>query len=128
MSNQKTTKKIRYDRALNEREVLEFIDNFEKDQNRYPTLNEIKKGMENSISSRTVDRVIARIDLHDICEKHPSKLKLSEFVNKMYQRGMNGDWRAAKMWMALVFGWQGPAEYLHKMDYKNRTGEDCDQQ
>jgi hypothetical protein len=98
-------KKKRYDRATNELIILEFINKYGKEHGGYPSLEAIKKGVSNYMSNRTVDRIISDIDLLAACKNHPSKLKLSEFVNSMCQHGLDGNIPAGKLWLALVFGW-----------------------
>jgi hypothetical protein len=81
---------------------------------------------------RTVDRIISDIDLLAVCKNHPSKLKLSEFLNSMCQHGLNGNIPAGKLWLALVFGWNEKKMYeilnniktTDKYDYSNLTAEE----
>jgi SOS-response transcriptional repressor LexA len=98
-------KKKRYDRATKELIILEFINKYGKENGGYPSLDAIKKGVSNYMSKRTVDRIISDIEIRDICKNHPSKLKLSEFLNSMCQYGMKGNIPAGKLWLALAFGW-----------------------
>jgi len=98
-------KKKRYDRGTNELIILEFINKYGKEHGGYPSLEAIKKGVSNYMGKRTVDRIISDIDLLAACKNHPSKLKLSEFVNSMCQHGLDGNIPAGKLWLALVFGW-----------------------
>ena len=98
-------KKKRYDRATNELIMLEFINKYVKKNGIYPSLDAIKKGVSNYMSKRTVDRIISDIDIMEVCKNHPSKLKLSEFLNSLCQHGLNGNISAGKLWLALIFGW-----------------------
>ena len=98
-------KKKRYDRATNELIVLEFINKYGKENGGYPSLEAIKKGVSHYMGKRTVDRIISDIDLLDVCKNHPSKLKLSEFINSLCKHGLNGNIPAGKLWLALAFGW-----------------------
>jgi len=127
-------KKKRYDRATNELIVLEFINKYEKEKGGYPSLEAIKKGVSNYMSNRTVDRIISDIDLLDICKNHPSKLKLSEFINSLCHHGLNGNIPAGKLWLALVFRWNEKKmfEILNNVkppdryDYSNLTKEELE--
>ncbi len=98
-------KKKRYDRATKELIILEFINKYSKENGGYPSLNAIKKGVSNYMSPRTVDRIISDIDILDVCKNHPSKLRLSEFLNSMCHHGLKGNIPAGKLWLALMFGW-----------------------
>ena len=98
-------KKKRYDRATKELIILEFINKYGKEHGGYPSLEAIKKGVSNYMSKRTVDRVISDIDLLDVCQNHPSKLKLNEFLDSLCQHGLDGNIPACKLWLGLVFGW-----------------------
>jgi len=111
-------KKKRYDRATNELIILEFINKYVKNNGVYPSLDAIKKGVSNYMGKRTVDRIISDIDLLEVCKNHPSKLKLSEFLNSMCQHALNGNIPAGKLWLALVFGWneKKEQEITHEFD------------
>lgn len=109
-------KKKRYDRTTNELIILEFINKYGKEHGGFPSLEAIKKGVSNYMSKRTVDRIISDIDLLAMCKNHPSKLKLSEFLNSMCQHGLNGNIPAGKLWLALMFGWNEKKMLLNEKD------------
>ena len=117
--------KKRYDRATKELIILEFINKYGKEKGGFPSLEAIKKGVSNYMSKRTVDRIISEIDLLGVSKNHPSKLKLSVFLNSLCQHGVNGNIPAGRLWLALVFGWnekkmplygeEGPMDYGEKL-------------
>ena len=125
-------KKKRYDRATNELIILEFINKYGKEHGGYPSLEAIKKGVSTYMGKRTVDRIISDIDLLAACKNHPSKLKLSEFINSMCQHGLDGNIPAGKLWLALMFGWNEKRRFEilknvkppDKYDYSNLTDEE----
>jgi hypothetical protein len=125
-------KKKRYDRATNELIILEFINKYVKENGGYPSLDAIKKGVSNYMGKRTVDRIISDIDLLDVSKNHPSKLKLSEFLNSMCEHGLNGNIPAGRLWLALTFGWNEKKRFEilknvkppDKYDYSNLTDEE----
>ncbi len=114
-------KKKRYDRATNELIILEFINKYGKKNGGYPQLETIKKGVSEYMGSRTVDRIIADIDIFTACDNHPSRLKLGEFINSMCQLGLAGNIPAAKLWLALAFGWHEKTKIEIKKDPGNKS-------
>ena len=57
------------------------------------------------MTPRTLHRIISDINILDTCKNHPSKLRLSEFLNGICEYGMKGNIPAGKLWLALAFGW-----------------------
>jgi hypothetical protein len=117
-------KKKRYDRATKELIILEFINKYGEKNGGFPSLEAIKKGVSNYMGKRTVDRIISEIDILDMAQRHPSRLKFNEFLNSMCEYGLKGHIPAGKLWLALVFGWSEKKKFEIKEDIKTSNRYD----